>query len=755
MRFVGKSLLCGAIFWSCAVAVRAQEVAPVVAMADRFIKANPLKDLHIVFHQPCYVPGDTAFYGFFSGSKDLSKSTRKILNMDVVDKNGERVIGQKVSLITNQQKGSLVLPGNIKPGLYTVAIYPDWMANMSPSLFLTAPLYVAGDAEADKQEQPVLVFAEGGALIAGLSGTIVFYTPTAGVHSAHIVNSSEQVVASGVPNGGFGEITFTPFAGERYRLKVASSDKPVSYTPLPEIQTSGLAIHRHPGEKGIVAEVYQKGIESKVSAVWCTNEGVVSSVSVQFGDDGNATLRMPRAVINGYTQLVLLDDAGRVLAQRWFYVAEDDFKHGPIGIHLPDRVETRSEVSVTLDLPADVSRAAVRVVHRGLFGGNVDKPADTAYVDAVNRALVTRSYSMLPEQPLPAAVEKRALDNTYQYLHLSGRAVFAETDKPVPDSTRIMFFLQEQAFGYETITRADGSFELPLVYDVYGKSTVFYAASLHDRDMQGIKITWNSDAAPATQTYPLSASSLPHPGNYAEYMQRKRLIDASFQYFARRREPVAEDPNLRFEEELGGVDISKETKDYVPFQTMSELVREILPAVEHRKIHDRNIIRVYTHKRPTNYTGPLYIIDGVLTKDTEKFLSLNPADVISIKVVKDGVKLRHFGALADHGIILVRTRLEPNSFRQENTFIKEGFSQEGISEVYKGKVVRGVRVPDFRPCLYFNPEITADASGKATFSFNTADDLGEYSVEVTGFSKTGEVFEARQPINVVFGLAKP
>ncbi len=75
---------------------------------------------------------------------------------------------------------------------------------------------------------------------------------------------------------------------------------------------------------------------------------------------------------------------------------------------------------------------------------------------------------MVPEQPLSSTAEKRALDNTYQYLHLSGRAVFADTDKPVPDSTRVMFFLQEQAFGYETIARADGSFELPLVYDVYG-----------------------------------------------------------------------------------------------------------------------------------------------------------------------------------------------------------------------------------------------------------------------------------------------
>ncbi len=365
------------------------------------------------------------------------------------------------------------------------------------------------------------------------------------------------------------------------------------------------------------------------------------------------------------------------------------------------------------------------------------------------------NISMVPEQPLSPAAEKRALDNTYQYLYLSGRAVFADTGKPVPDSTRVMFFLQEQAFGYETIARVDGSFGLPLVYDVYGASTVFYAASLHDRDLPGIKIIWNSDVAPATQTYPAPVGSLVHPGNYADYIQRKRLIDASFQYFGRVHETVAPDPNLRFEEELGGVDISKETKDYVPFQTMSELVREILPAVEHRKMHDRNIIRVYTHKRPTNYTGPLYIIDGVLTKDTEKFLSLKPADVISIKVVKDGVKLRHFGALADHGVILVRTRLEPNSFVQENTFIKEGFSQNGRAEVYQGKVIRGTRVPDLRPCLYFNPEITPDAAGKATFSFNTADDLGEYSVEVIGFSRTGEVYEAHQPLNVILRMARP
>jgi len=755
MRSGNKILLCGTIFWLCVAAVQAQEVTPAVAAADRFIKANPLKDLHIVFHQPCYAAGDTVFYGFFSGSKGLSKSTRKILNMDVVDKSGQRVVGQKISLISNQQKGSLVLPGNIKPGLYTVAIYTDWMAAMSPSLFLTTPLYVAGDADADKQEPAAPVFAEGGALVEGLAGTIVFYTPAV-VANAQIVNTGEQIVASGLPNvAGFGEITFTPVAGERYKLKVTLPDKPAYYTPLPEVQKAGITIHRHTGERDVIANVCQKGITSKVSAVWCTGDGVVSSAPIQFGEDGKATLRAPRAVTTGYAQLVVVDEAGHVVAQRWFYIVDDDYKRGTIGIHLAGQVETRSEVAVTIDLPADVSHAAVRVVHRGLFGGQAGSRIDTAYVDAVNRALVCRQYSMVPEQPLSSTAEKRALDNTYQYLHLSGRAVFADTDKPVPDSTRVMFFLQEQAFGYETITRADGGFELPLVYDVYGRSTVFYAASLHDRDLPGIKIIWSSDVAPATQAYPALAGSLVYPGNYADYIQRKRLIDASFQYFARVHETVAPDPNLRFEEELGGVDISKETKDYVPFQTMSELVREILPAVEHRKMHDRNIIRVYTHKRPTNYTGPLYIIDGVLTKDTEKFLSLRPADVISIKIVKDGVKLRHFGALADHGVILVRTRLEPNSFVQENTFIKEGFSQNGSSEVYRGKVIRGTRVPDLRPCLYFNPEITPDASGKAAFSFNTADDLGQYSVEVTGYSRTGEVYEASQPLNVVLNQVRP
>ncbi len=137
--------------------------------------------------------------------------------MDVVDRNGQRVVGQKISLTSNQQKGSLVLPGNIRPGLYTVAIYPDWMADMSPSLFLTTSLYVAGDA--DKQELAVPVFAEGGTLVEGLAGTIVFYAPDA-VENAQIVNAGEQVMASGLPNtAGFGGNNIHTDCGRTLQVK--------------------------------------------------------------------------------------------------------------------------------------------------------------------------------------------------------------------------------------------------------------------------------------------------------------------------------------------------------------------------------------------------------------------------------------------------------------------------------------------------------------------------------------------------------
>ncbi|MDQ4139373.1 MAG: TonB-dependent receptor plug domain-containing protein, partial [Bacteroidota bacterium] len=54
--------------------------------------------------------------------------------------------------------------------------------------------------------------------------------------------------------------------------------------------------------------------------------------------------------------------------------------------------------------------------------------------------------------------------------------------------------------------------------------------------------------------------------------------------------------------------------------------------------------------------NPLYIIDGVPTKDAQVFASINPSAIASVQVLKDASAASIYGARASNGVIIVTTK---------------------------------------------------------------------------------------------------
>jgi hypothetical protein len=58
------------------------------------------------------------------------------------------------------------------------------------------------------------------------------------------------------------------------------------------------------------------------------------------------------------------------------------------------------------------------------------------------------------------------------------------------------------------------------------------------------------------------------------------------------------------------------------------------------------------------------------------------------------------------------------------------------------------KLPDYRSTIYWNPTISTDEQGKATFSFTTSDAEGKYLLTIEGITNEGEVFRAVKEIIV-------
>ena len=58
------------------------------------------------------------------------------------------------------------------------------------------------------------------------------------------------------------------------------------------------------------------------------------------------------------------------------------------------------------------------------------------------------------------------------------------------------------------------------------------------------------------------------------------------------------------------------------------------------------------------------------------------------------------------------------------------------------------KLPDYRSTIYWNPTVSTDEQGKATFSFTTSDAEGTYLLTIEGITNEGEVFRAVKEIIV-------
>jgi hypothetical protein len=339
-------------------------------------------------------------------------------------------------------------------------------------------------------------------------------------------------------------------------------------------------------------------------------------------------------------------------------------------------------------------------------------------------------------------------------IQYSGRVVNKENGQPVPDSSRVVAYLQKSMMGYEAITRGDGGFDLAFLFDFWNDDEIFYTVETKKGKALNAKVEWEEKSSSYAPFTPRIEGEIAN--RYAEFVSRKKIVDRSYSFYntleASVKTSVAEDPNRDFEDELTGVDYAVKVDEYVVFPTMEELIREVVPSLQHRKARGSATVRVILPDGAIPNDNPLYIIDGIMTKNTEYFLQLKPSDVFSIKVVRTINKLNRFGTMGRNGIVLVYTKgLDHKRLKTENTLIPvKGLNKPVPFHVPAHKGLTDQRIPDFRSTLYWNPSVITNARGEGTISFSASDDVGNFLIQIQGITSDGRPFSRLDSIRVGF-----
>ncbi len=704
----------------------------------------------LFFNQPVYTPGDTAFFSVsvWDAVNAKADAGRKIVDINVWDEQGLATVRSRILVLDGVGKNQILIPSKIRPGRYrlTASFYQSDVVEYQRDLL------VVGDWELKSSDNPneIDAFIEGGHLVEGVSNWIAVRLKQPQTNSNTVVrvkrSSGKVIKDSSLDSFGWAEFQINP-SMESYVLEFAGKE-----IPLPKVETQGFAMHfRNDRESnGPVMEIRQRSLPQ--------NSGNYQLIVVSLGGlefitklnlaDTLIQISIPPKV-RDISQCMIIDENYKVWSSRWLFTG-GIIPGASTELALNKKIfTTRDKVDGQLAVPGSVGLLSVRVLKKDLFIKYLGEDGVSSQTSnsSINRSLLARHDEIIPGNSL-SAVQQQGTHQPEKFLSIDGQAVFGDTGKPLPDSTMLVLFLQNRLFGYETMLQ-NGQFKVPLVFDVEGDESIFFTASYKKRDLSNIRIELAAiKGVSMIRAYPAEQDE--KPDLYGQYMTRKKVIDRSFRHFSGSQTENNVDPNAKFIEELSGVDITVEPKSHVAFNSMSEVIREILPALEHRTIRDKEVIRLYTtHKRPSNYAGPLFVIDGVVTKNATNFLRIKPSDVLYIKIVKDYNKLRHLGLLTDNGVILVRTRLSEQSFEQENVLPLEGIVKCVDSKVYSGTSVLNDRIPDLRPCLHWSPDAALNEDHQLRVSFFTSDDIGEYVIQIMGVTATGEPFQTEQSFSVV------
>ena len=747
-------------------------------------KSFPQVKTFAFFNQGKYAPGDTAFFKTYLLTESLAKvGGRQILQLSVVNSAGKEVGHSNFGVRDGVGHDQFVLPDSLSSGFYRFTIYNDWMRNFSSSLFFQEEVEIVKKnkikAIAEKVSRRVGFFPEGGTLVAGVSNKVILLTEGFANASGDLVDDKSNIVTSFHIDGlGLGSIVFSPRHGVKYAVKMSDQ-----VFDLPLTQSEGLALlltpHADRGPMRMVLTAPANSIYRKqeLALIFTSRGEIYYSASVTLENKEFLQLMIPQTALpEGIARLSILTNTGKVLATRLFFVKGD--KEVKVSIDAtPQDVNTRQKISLDVALMDEsgnplTGEFSVAVLNGKLvdsdsmrnFRDYLNIFSEVGYANPFERSpssefirldhwLITQKGQRFDWDKILSSPVNQPKYQMSTLLSKKGRAFDLDTNQPAADSTLIMIYLQKHMMGYETHTTSNGQFELPFLFDFWGDDEIFYLSEFRGRENGNVRIAWLEDDVfvPSSRR----AEQMQQEDVYANFAFRKKLVDKSFHFYSKTAEvkPDLTDPNAEFEDEVSGVDVTVNVQDYIIFPTMIELIREIIPSLQHRKLGGKTTVRVLLSEASIRPIGdPLYVIDGIMTKNTDYFLSMNPSDILTLKIVKDISKLRRFGAMGKNGMVLIQTKkLDLQKLKSGSTTLPvTGLSRPVDFRPLDHSNDAGNKLPDFRSTLYWAPTVKTAATGKANFSFYASDDTGPLVIKVLGMTADGRPFNASTRINVSF-----
>lgn len=764
-------------------------IAELTEKLESYNKRFPHSKLYLDFDQPGYAPGDTAYFRAYLLNEDLTFTKgRQVVHLVLVDGDGNEALRNAISVDNGITETQFVVDREIPPGRYLLVAYTNWMKNFSRDLYFTSPFTVSGEyifTAIQDGDVNMDLLPEGGALVAGASSRVVVYSqrqkkPVA-TSGRMVEGNGTEVQAFSTGSHGLFTFEFTPKPQTRYFLESASGSR----IEVP-VQEEGWALHvAHAKDLIHVKIEYQSSrLRAESLTVVLTSRSKIAYASMVRTNAGETidVIIPTRTIPEGLAQLALFDSKGNQVGSRVLYVRQGEAMVPNLTLATKS-VNTRSPIAFDLDLKDSygAGRQAdllINSYHQSLFVNaapdlrsqlligldlpdarplleRIDPFTDEGF-QVLDDFLITQKWKRFSWNEILDLKKREAEYPVINSLHFTGEAVFRESGKAVPDSTMILFLLQNEIFGYE-VYAVDGKFEWPVFFNFYGNDNIMYSMEHKGKRLQNTMIKLAVDSLTGFRAEPTVTTRQKDP--YYAFSTLTDVVNNSFSYSwsAPELKKAIANPNANFEDELYGADATIRVDEYVVFPTMEDLFREVVRFVQHRKIGGKPTLRVLSSDSNNPIMGePLYVIDGIATRNTDFVLKMKPGEIATIKVINDVKKLKTMGHITRNGVVFFQTKVADMASRipNEDILVLRGLNKPINFPVNKLSPTASLRIPNLKSSLYWRADFERNERGLISDEFYSSDNTGTLTVRVSGLAEGGIPFDHRQTVEVNFVQAQ-
>ncbi len=742
---------------------------------DRFYSDPSQARIHLVFNQPGYAPGDTAFFKAYllKAADPEPVKGKNVLNIKLADANGQTVFYNRILVQDGTAVNQLVLPDTLG-GRYTLVAYTDVMAESDPGpLYFQREFIVAASKQTlTRSIGPAAIFIEGGKFVAGFRNTLVVSGLNPGDSGSIVDGDNATIVKFKVSTSGLGKFQLTPELSRAYYLKHGGNT-----VPLPSPVKNGVALAVNRDDSGNIVATLSTGSDSiralgQLHLIVIAKGEVCQAKNVSFGE--SSTLSRPittEPCSYGTAQLTLFTAEGQPLAERLILIHPDPVQVD-VQINKPE-FRTRQKIDVSLNAfnsdGTPLKGEAVMSVYKKSLFDNVARPPDltgTAFFgsdlgyddtsfssfpgtsnEEIDNFLITQRWIRFTWNEIVKDTQTPGNVAASAPVYFKGR-VYDASRQPVPDGSHITFWLTHHDVRYTLQTKGN-QFAFPLFMNLTDEY-VMYAVESKGRLLKDavIELDQNSMGDPVTDHRLLKNVDYP----YGEFARVKNSVRNSFIHYTAAKQ---KELNVPVEDRDVTPDFTVDIRKYKAFNSVAEILGEVVPMVRNKKVDGKNEVRVFLKETAMFASdAPLYLIDGVLTDDTEFFLSLDPSAISTIGVVHSADELTRYGILGRNGIVLIETTIPRTDItipKGKSTLQVKGVN-ESIS--FKSRSYQSgshTRVPDMRSSLYWNPGIILDGTKAGTnVAFYAGDDTGTYVLRVEGLTHDGRPFLAEKTFTIGF-----